>query len=75
MRIQFTQDAIFETEGRKLGPRFEAGSVHDLRDDLAQRWIRREVAVPADYAAAAPVAPDPTATAPSPVAAEPTPAI
>jgi hypothetical protein len=55
MRIRFTQDVIFETQGRKLGPRFEAGSVHDLRGDLAQRWIRREVAIPADDPAAAPV--------------------
>ena len=53
MRIRFTQDVIFETEGRRLGPRFEAGSVHDLRDDHARRWLRREVAVP-DAAEASP---------------------
>jgi len=55
MRVRFTQDVIFETEGRMRGPRFEAGSVHDLRDDLARRWIRREVAVPAEDAPAVPI--------------------
>jgi len=44
MRVRFLQDAVYETEGFRKGPRFEAGSVHELRDDLAQRWINRGVA-------------------------------
>lgn len=45
MRIRFTKDAIYETEGPGRGPRFAAGEVHDLREDLAHRWINRGLAV------------------------------
>lgn len=44
MRVRFTQDTIFETEGFRKGPRFEAGSAHDFADDFAQKWINRGVA-------------------------------
>ncbi len=44
-RIRFTADAVYETEGPGKGPRFEAGSSHEMRDDLAQRWINRGLAV------------------------------
>jgi hypothetical protein len=63
MLIRFTADAVYETEGRGKGPRFAAGEVHDMRDDLAQRWVNRGVAefhVP-EPAAVAPVAPLPDA--------------
>jgi hypothetical protein len=66
VRIRFTQDAIYETEGVGRGPTFAAGSVHELRDDLARRWLRREMAVeepedaaPATAAPAADDAPQP----------------
>ncbi len=44
-RIRFTADAVYETEGPGKGPRFAAGSSHEMRDDLARRWINRGVAV------------------------------
>lgn len=44
MKIRFTQDVIYETEGVGKGPRFPKGSEHDLREDLARRWLRRRVA-------------------------------
>jgi hypothetical protein len=44
MRIRFTRDAIYETEGLGRGPRFSAGEVHDMRQDQAERWVRRGVA-------------------------------
>jgi hypothetical protein len=47
MRITFTEDSVYETEGYNKGKKFKAGSTHDLRDDLAQRWLRRGVAVEA----------------------------
>ena len=73
MRVRFTRDVVFETEGRLRGPRFDAGSVHELREDLAQRWIRREVAV-AEEAAGDPShdpspPPDGSSTAADPPAA------
>lgn len=47
MRVRFVADAIYETEGPGRGPLFRSGETHELRDDLAARWIRRKVAVPA----------------------------
>jgi hypothetical protein len=44
MRVRFLEDTIFETEGFRKGPRFEAGSVHEFSDDAAERWIRRGLA-------------------------------
>jgi hypothetical protein len=48
MEIKFLRDEIFETEGPNKGPKFEKDSVHDLREDQAQRWINRGAAVPHD---------------------------
>lgn len=45
MKIAFTSDVVHETEGPNLGPRFRAGEVHDMRPDIAERWLRRGVAV------------------------------
>lgn len=45
MRIKFTKDAIYETEGYRKGPTYKAGETHDFSEDFAQRWIRRGVAV------------------------------
>jgi len=42
--ITFTEDVIYETEGRKKGEVFKSGTTHELREDLADRWIRRDVA-------------------------------
>ena len=55
MRIRFTADAIYETEGRGRGPRYVAGEAHDLRDGLAKRRVRRNVAVEAPSEALNPV--------------------
>jgi hypothetical protein len=44
MQIKFTKNVRYETEGRNKGPVFEAGEVHDFREDIAQRWLRRKVA-------------------------------
>jgi hypothetical protein len=68
MRIRFTRDAIYETEGPGKGPRYSAGEVYDLPDNLAKRWLRREVAVVDDGAArveAEASAPVPLPTAPA----------
>ena len=48
MRVRFLKTAIYETEGFERGPRFEEGSVHDLREDIAERWIRRGLAEKAE---------------------------
>lgn len=45
MRVTFTADVLHETIGRGQGQRYEAGSTHDLRDDYAQKWISKGVAV------------------------------
>jgi hypothetical protein len=63
-RILFTKETVYETEGVGRGPTFKAGSVYDLRDDLADRWLRREVAVLApepepDAASTPPAVPEP----------------
>lgn len=60
MRIRFTETVVYETEGPGKGPVYEAGSVHEVSDDFAGRWLRRKVAV---------IEPDPPAPeqpAPSP---------
>src|SRR5215211_157020 len=46
MRIKFLRLVQYESEGKNKGPIYEGDSVHELRDDLAQRWLRRGVAVP-----------------------------
>jgi hypothetical protein len=48
MRIRFTHDAIYETEGPGKGPRFAAGEVHDFTVNFANRWLRRGLAVLAE---------------------------
>ncbi len=67
MRVRFLKDAVYETEAPGKGPRFEAGSEHDMRDDLARRWINRGLAV---EVAAAPAVAEPRrpARAPKPAA-------
>lgn len=44
-KITFTQQVQYENEGRKMGQVFKRGQVETLRDDLADRWLRRGVAV------------------------------
>jgi len=44
MKIRFLVDRIYETEGRNKGPKYLAGQVVDLPTDLAERWLRRQVA-------------------------------
>lgn len=43
IRIRFTADAEYRLASGPVV--YAAGSEHDLRDDLAKRWIRRGVAV------------------------------
>ena len=45
MRIRFLRREVYETEAPNKGPGYEAGEVHDLRQDLAERWLRRGSAV------------------------------
>ncbi len=45
MKVQFVRDADFSIDGKPVT--YKAGEVHDLRDDLAQRWKSRGAAV--DY--------------------------
>lgn len=73
LTIKFTQTVQFETQ-RNVGPVYEAGSVHTLDDDHAQRWLRRNVAVlvapeavaepPVDAPATEPESPAPVRTEP-----------
>jgi hypothetical protein len=44
MKVKFSRRVVYETEGRGIGQVYEAGSVHDLRTDMANRWIRRGIA-------------------------------
>lgn len=46
MRVIFTASVQYENEGRNKGPRFPAGDVFDFTEDFAQRWLRRNVAIP-----------------------------
>lgn len=57
MRVRFLKDAVYETEGPGKGPRFDAGSEHDMREDLARRWVNRGLAVEVAEPAAAPAEP------------------
>ena len=59
MRVKFTSDYLYETEGRGKGAQFKAGQMEDFRDDVAQRFIKRLVAVRADGPGAAAAAPPP----------------
>ena len=43
-RVTFLADYRYETEGRGKGPLFKKGAVYDFPDDLAQRFLRRNVA-------------------------------
>lgn len=47
-KVTFTQTSIYETEGPKKGPRFEEGKTYELREDIADRWIKRNLAVTAE---------------------------
>lgn len=72
MRIRFLRREVYVTvaPGHPDNPIFEAGSEHNLRPDLAERWIRRgaAVAVSETVAAAsrAPVPPPAPPPAPPP---------
>jgi hypothetical protein len=50
MKIKFTENALYETDGYRKGHTFKAGEVHDFPDHFAQRWIRRGAAVEVDSA-------------------------
>lgn len=41
MRVRFLATVIYETEGPGKGPTFEKDSIHDLREDIARRWLTR----------------------------------
>lgn len=71
MRITFTEDAVYETDGYNKGKKFKKGSTHDLRDDLAQRWLRRGVAVEAKKGDGRPSAAAPRDRAPARRTAKP----
>jgi hypothetical protein len=43
-RVKFIADYRYETEGRNKGPLFKKGAVYDFPDDLAQRFLKRNVA-------------------------------
>lgn len=60
-RIRFLSGAVYQCVPGPII--YEAGSIHDMRDDLADRWIRRGVAVlvpPAPFRQV-PLAPEPVA--------------
>lgn len=63
-KITFTKTVQYESEGRGKGPTYEEGRTYELRDDLAQRWINRDVAVDATVMRAT----LPTSTHPKPSA-------
>lgn len=46
-RIKFVEDTVFEQYGvdHPDNPKFEAESEHTLRNDQADRWLKRERAV------------------------------
>lgn len=44
MRITFTRDEVYETEGPGKGPAFPAGSTWDCTDEFALRWVARKAA-------------------------------
>lgn len=43
--IEFTQDVQYESEGRKKGPKFKVGDRLECKDEFADRWLRRAVAI------------------------------
>lgn len=45
MRLRFTETVTWETRGRNDGPEFKKDTEHDMDEALAQRWLRRGVAV------------------------------
>lgn len=45
MKIRFIKTVQAETEGRNKGPTYKEGTVLDLPEDSANRWLRRSVAV------------------------------
>lgn len=47
VRVRFMKRAVYDTNGPGKGPVYEAGSVHELRADEAERWFRRGLAEPA----------------------------
>lgn len=44
MKIRFTKDTRYESEGRNKGPLYKAGDLHDFDEAFAERWLRRGVA-------------------------------
>lgn len=48
--VQFTADYQYETGGLGQGPTFKAGHVENFRADIAERFVRRGVAVYVDAA-------------------------
>jgi len=44
MRIKFMQSYRWETLGRNQGPLFEKDSIHEMTEEVAQRFLRRGVA-------------------------------
>ena len=43
MKIRFLRDCPYSIDGKPV--MYRAGEVHDLRQDLAERWKRRDAAV------------------------------
>jgi hypothetical protein len=70
MWVRFTQRAVYETEGFQRGAVYEPGEVHDFRPDIAERWLRRGLAVATERPGRAPRA----AAVPTPAPVEPPPA-
>ena len=56
MRVRFVTRAVYDTLGPGKGPVYEKGSVHDLEHHEAERWFRRNMAVPEPEPQAAPQA-------------------
>lgn len=50
-KIKFTKDATYKAGERADWIKYKAGEVHDLEDDHAQRWLRRQVAIIYDASA------------------------
>lgn len=48
-RVEFLRTELYESEGRNKGPTFPKGSVWDMTDEFAHRWVTmRGVAVEID---------------------------
>lgn len=52
VQVKFTERYQYETEGRNQGPTYDVGHVETFRADIAERFIRRGVAVRHDGRAA-----------------------